>query len=41
MSLGRDLCRSLLAYQNIFIPEELRSLSMFKHMLAADGDGSP
>jgi len=23
-SIGRDLCRSVLAYSNIFIPEELR-----------------
>ena len=33
-SLGRDLCRSILAYSNIFVPEELRSLPMFKKMLA-------
>ena len=32
-SLGRDVCRSILAYSNIFIPEELRALPMFKRML--------
>jgi cytosolic carboxypeptidase protein 2/3 len=40
-TLGRDLCRTLLAYSNIFIPEELRSLPMFKRMLVSETDGTP
>ena len=38
-SLGRDVCRSILAYSNIFIAEELRSLPMFKRMLAPEKTG--
>jgi hypothetical protein len=33
MTLGKDLCRTILAYQNIFIPEELRNLPMFRKMI--------
>jgi hypothetical protein len=33
MTLGKDLCRSILAYQNLYIAEELRDLPMFKRKL--------
>lgn len=32
-TLGKDLCRSILAYENLFVCEELESLPMFKRML--------
>jgi hypothetical protein len=41
MTLGRDVCRTMLAYQNIYIPEELRSLPMFKRLLTAESNGIP
>ena len=31
-SLGRDLCRSILPYSNLYVPEELRELPMFKRL---------
>jgi cytosolic carboxypeptidase protein 2/3 len=34
-TLGKDLCRTILAYQNIYIPEELRNLPMFRRMIEA------
>jgi hypothetical protein len=41
MTLGKDLCRTILAYQNIFVPEELKNLPMFKKMLdSKDKPGS-
>lgn len=40
-SLGRDCCRVILAYQNKFIADELKSLPMFKKIIEAKESGKP